>query len=157
MGSCVRSDTRSLTAEIRHVTTLQSSGTQRHTWFSILPVQQGNKGCQQRGWRGLDNKRVASGVEKSHDGIRKKEEHQLVVAQPTNTEDDANLFHECPIATRHSVRGPGSKVHTPAPGPISAESSSLLRFTPSCMRLLDIKRRLRCSLKYGKHRPHSDL
>ena len=37
--------------------------------------------------------------------------------QPTNTEDHANLFHECPIATRHSVQGLGSKVHFPALGP----------------------------------------
>ena len=56
-----------------------------------------------RRMRGWDNKRDASGVEKSHDGIRRKEEHQ-----PTNTEDDANLLHECPIATRHSVHGLGS-------------------------------------------------
>ena len=67
--------------------------------------------------RGLDNRRVASGVEKSHDGIRKKKEHQLVVSQPTNTEDDANLFHECPITTRHSVQGLGSKVNSPELGP----------------------------------------
>ena len=71
-----------------------------------------------RRMRGWDNKRVANGVEKSHDGTRKKREHQLVVLQPTNTENDANLFHECPIATRHPVQGLGSKVHTPAPGTI---------------------------------------
>ena len=36
-----------------------------------------------RRMRGVDNRRVASRVEKSHDGIRKKKEHQLVVP-PTN-------------------------------------------------------------------------
>ena len=73
-----------LTPEIRHVTTLQSSGTQYHMCSSTLSVQHGNKGlCQQGGREELDNRRVASWVEKSHDGIRKKKEHQLVVTQPT--------------------------------------------------------------------------
>ena len=71
-----------------------------------------------RRWRGWDNKRVASGVEMSHICTSKKK-HQLVVAQPTITEDDANLFSR--MSNRNTTLRPrarGSKVHSPAPGPI---------------------------------------
>ena len=63
-----------------------------------------------RRMRGLDNRRVASGVEKSHDGIRKKREHQLVVTQPTNTEDDANLFHD--MSNRNTTLRPRARLQS---------------------------------------------
>ena len=43
--------------------------------------------------------RVTRGVEKSHSGIRKEMEHQLVDQQTRRI--TRTLFHECPIAVRH--------------------------------------------------------
>ena len=62
-----------------------------------------------RRWRGWDNKRVASGVEMSHICTRKKK-HQLVVAQPTNTEDDANLFSR--MSNRNTTLRPRARLQS---------------------------------------------